>query len=130
MTKSRPHPAQRRPAKTSAAVALWRPDIVLATSIMAPTVRAPVVLAEPAVRPEALRNQLGTAQSLLSSLADARQLLDAVGAEVRSSAGTTGSIRDRVSATIAAYRAEAKLDEVLTGTWRQVSALMQERGLR
>jgi hypothetical protein len=35
-----------------------------------------------------------------------------------------------VSATIAAYRAEATLDDVLTGTWRRVSALMEERGLR
>jgi hypothetical protein len=35
-----------------------------------------------------------------------------------------------VEATIAAYRAEAALDGVLTGTWRQVSALMEERGLR
>ena len=40
------------------------------------------------------------------------------------------STRDRVSATIAAYRAEAALDDVLSGAWRRMSMLMEERGLR
>jgi hypothetical protein len=119
--------SSRRRLKTPGAVALWRPDIVLATSIIAPPARRAVVLAEPTARPEALHTQLGTARSLLATLAEARQLLGTAGADAPDRVGST---RERVSATIAAYRAEAKLDDVLTGTWRQVSALMEERGLR
>jgi hypothetical protein len=120
----------RRRLKTPTAVTLWRPDIVLATSITAPPARRAVVLAEPTARPEALHTQLGAARSLLAALADARQTLGAAALGARDRAGKAASTRERVSATIAAYRAEAKLDDVLAGTWRQVSALMEERGLR
>jgi hypothetical protein len=122
--------APARRLKTSSAVVLWRPQIVLATSIVAPTARRPVVLAEPAARPEALRTQLGAARSLLASLAEARQALGEAGVDAPDRSGQGESTRQQVSATIAAYRAEARLDDVLTGTWRQVSALMEERGLR
>jgi hypothetical protein len=117
----------RRRLKTPPAVALWRPDIVVATSITATPGRRPVVLGEPAARPEALHTQLGTARSLLATLAEARQLLGTATVDGHDRAAST---RERVSATIAAYRAEARLDDVLAGTWRQVSALMEERGLR
>jgi uncharacterized protein (DUF2252 family) len=120
----------RRRLRTSPAVTLWRPDIVLATSITAPPARRAVVLAEPPARPEALHTQLGTARSLLAALTDARQTLGTAALAARDRAGRAASTRERVSATIAAYRAEAKLDDVLAGTWRQVSALMEERGLR
>jgi hypothetical protein len=133
MTTARPRPldptAPRRRLKTSPAVALWRPQIVLATSITAPPARPAVVLAEPTARPEALRTQLGAARSLLASLASARQALGAAAFDA-DGRGQATSTREQVSATIAAYRAEAKLDDVLAGTWRQVSALMEERGLR
>jgi hypothetical protein len=117
----------RRRLKTPPAVALWRPDIVVATSITAAPGRRAVVLGEPAARPEALHTQLGTARSLLTTLAEARQLLGTATVDGHDRAAST---RERVSATIAAYRAEARLDDVLAGTWRQVSALMEERGLR
>jgi hypothetical protein len=39
-------------------------------------------------------------------------------------------MRERVSATIDAYRAEGALDDVLSGAWRRMSALMEERGLQ
>jgi hypothetical protein len=117
----------RRRLKTPPPVALWRPDIVLATSITATPGRRAVVLGEPTARPEALHTQLGTARSLLATLAEARQLLEAAPIDGHDRAVST---RERVSATIAAYRAEARLDDVLAGTWRQVSALMEERGLR
>jgi hypothetical protein len=133
MKTPRPRPVElstpRRKLKTSPAVSLWRPEIVLATSITTP-VRRPVVLADPAVRPEALTTQLGAARSLLASLGEARETLGAAAAEAHTRAADATTTRDRVSATFAAYRAEAALDDVLTGTWRRVSALMEERGLR
>jgi hypothetical protein len=122
--------SSRRRLKTPTAVALWRPEIVLATSITAPPTRRAVAVAEPAARPEALRTQLGAARSLLNSLQDARQTLGAAAAEANVRAAHAGSTRERVSATMAAYRAEAALDDVVAGTWRQVSALMEARGLR
>lgn len=122
--------APRRRLKTTPAVSLFRPAIVLATSITAPPARRAVVLAEPGARPEALRTQLGTTHSALARLDNARQTLGAAAADARTRATGAMSTRERVSATIAAYRAEAALDDVLTGAWRQVSALMEERGLR
>jgi hypothetical protein len=132
MPRSRPLDvvSSRPRLKTLRAVTLWRPQIVLATSIVAPPARPSVILAEPTARPEALHTQLGDARSLLASLDDVRQVLGTVAAEARDRAGRGASTREQVSATIAAYRAEAALDDVLTGAWRRVSALMEERGLR
>jgi hypothetical protein len=120
----------RRRLASPPAVALWQPDIVLATSITSAMARRRVSLADPGARPEALRTQLGAARSLLASLAEARETLGSAAADAHTRAGHAGSARERVSATFAAYRAEAALDDVLTGTWRQVSALMEARGLR
>ena len=134
MNTSRPRSldlaAPRRRLKTSPAVALWNPEIVLATSIGAAPARRAVTLAGPTSRPDALRTQLGATRSLLAGLDEARQTLSAAAAAARAQAGEATSARERVSATIAAYRAEAALDDVLTGAWRRVSALMEERGLR
>lgn len=133
MTSDRPRsvdsPRARR-IETRPAITPWRPDIVLATTIASAFPRPAVVVAEPGARPEAVEARLGTARSLLASLAEARQTLGAVAAKAEVRAAGATSTRERVSATIAAYRAEAVLDGVLTGTWRQVSALMEERGLR
>jgi hypothetical protein len=49
----------RRRLKTPAAVALWRPEIVLATSIGAAPTRGAIAVAEPAARPPALHAHLG-----------------------------------------------------------------------
>ena len=122
--------APRRRLKTTGAVALWRPDIVLATSITAAPTRRPVTVAEPSARPVALHTQLGAARSLLASLDGAGQTLGAVAAAAHARARQADSPRERVSATIAAYRAEAALDDVIAGAWRQVTALMEARGLR
>jgi uncharacterized protein (DUF2252 family) len=134
MDTPRPRPLElttpRRRLKTAPAVSLFRPDIVLATSITAAPARRAVVLAEPGTRPDALRTQLGTAHSVLARLDTARQTFGAAASQARARADEASSTRERVSATIAAYRAEAALDDVLTGAWRQVSALMEERGLR
>ena len=120
----------RQGIEISPSVALWRPEVVLATSITAPPTRPAVALAGPAVRPEALGPQLDTAQSVLAALAEAQQALGAVAAGARRRAEQPASTRARVSATIAAYRAEAELDDVLSGAWEQMSVLMEERGLR
>jgi len=122
--------APRRRLKTTPSVSLWRPEIVLATSINAAPTRRAVVLAEPTARPEAIRTQLGATRSLLAGLDGARETLSAVATDARTRAAGAASTRERVSATIAAYRAEAAMDDVLTGAWRRVSALMEERGLR
>jgi len=121
--------ADRRLAMAPA-VALWRPEIVLATSITAAPARRAVALAEPASRPEALVIQLDTTRSVLATLADARRALGPAAAEAHRRAEEAASTPERVSATIAAYRAEAALDDVLSGAWRRMSALMEERGLR
>ena len=134
MKTPRPRPGElatpKRWIKTAPAVSLWRPEIVLAHSIDAARPRRAVVLAEPGARPEALYTQLGHARSLLASLGDARESLGTAAADAHARAADAGTERDRVSATFAAYRAEAALDDVLTGAWRRVSALMEERGLR
>ena len=122
--------APRRRLKTTPSVSLWRPEIVLATSINAAPTRRAVVLAEPTARPEAIQTQLGATRSLLAGLDGARETLSAVATDARTRAAGAASTRERVSATIAAYRAEAAMDDVLTGAWRRVSALMEERGLR
>lgn len=130
MNASQPRPIDlaptRRTLRTAPAISLPRPQVVLATSISTPPARRRVVLAEPTARPEAVRTQLGAADSLLASLADARQALGTTAARAERATTT----QERVTATIAAYRAEAALDDVLTGAWRRVTALMEERGLR
>jgi hypothetical protein len=121
--------SSRRRLATPPAVALWKPEIVLATSIESAPARGRVILADPGAGPEALCTQLGAARSLLASLAEAHEALGGAAAAALARAEEAGSARERVSATFAAYRAEAALDDVLTGTWRQVSALMEARGL-
>jgi hypothetical protein len=120
----------RRRIATTPAVSLWRPEIVLATSITAAPTRRPVVLAGPTSRPAAVGVQFDTARNVLASLDEARQTLGTASADARRRAEDAASTRERVSATIAAYRAEAALDDALSGAWRRMSALMEERGLR
>ena len=121
---------KRRIKLKESAVALLRPEIVLASKID-PVAHNPVVtLGAPALRPQAVRAQIGTVRSMVSGLTDARQALTASAAAARVRAEQAGTARERVSAAIAAYRAEASLDDVLTGTLRDVTALMEERGLR
>jgi hypothetical protein len=122
--------SRRRRLETQPAITPWRPDIVLATTIDSAFPCPAVVVAEPGARPEAIGARLGSARNVLTALAEARETLTAAATEAQRRAAGAASTRERVSATIAAYRAEAALDGVLTGTWRQVSALMEERGLR
>ena len=111
-------------------VIVWRPDIVLAGGIMKPERRPAVILAEPHERPESVRARVEAAQSVLGTLAGAREALASRLVQTHDRARLALTERDRVSATIDAYRLEAQLDEVLTVTSTQVSMLMKERGLR
>jgi len=134
MTINRPRAratdSSRRRIEMRPAVVAWRPDIVLATTIASTSPQPIIVVAGPGARPEAVDARLGSARSLLAALSQARETLGAAAAEAQIRATDATSTRERVSATIAAYRAEAAMDGVLRGTWRQVSALMEERGLR
>jgi hypothetical protein len=111
-------------------VIVWRPEVVLAGGIAKPERRLPVTIAEPHQRPESVRARVETAQSVFDTLAGARESLTSRLTLAQDRARTAQTERDRVSATIDAYRLEAKLDEVLTVTSTQVSMLMKERGLR
>ena len=112
-------------------VALWRPDVVLADRkqrVVPP--RRLVMPGEPAFRPEAVRAQVDAAKALLRSFTQAHELLDAEAtrAETRGAAAT--SDRDRVSATIETYRLKAEMDDMLKGTMRKMTALVEGRIVR
>lgn len=120
---------QRRVTSASARVMLWRPEIVLAHTI-GPSAPGPgVTIAGPADRPAAVGARIEAAQSLLSSLTEARATLGVQAAQAQTRIRGARSTRERVTATMASYRVEAALDDVLSGTLRKVTALMEDRGL-
>jgi hypothetical protein len=120
---------KRKPKPAASCVTLWRPEIVLAPAVR-PIVNGPAVtLATPADRPHAIQARLDAAQSLLTSVAEARRTFGAQAAIVQTRAQQARSTRELVSATMETYRIEAALDGVLTGTLRQMTALMEERDL-
>lgn len=128
MRKIRP-PADTRRVKTSKSdVILWRPRIVVAPTPEAATTHRRRVTLEALASPAAAAMRLGTAESVLGSLADARVSL-AKAADARARAAEAESARERVIAATAAYRLEASFDQTLAGTYRQVTELMEERGL-
>jgi hypothetical protein len=116
--------------RSATSVVLWRPEVVLARNIVGADPRPSVRLAEPNQRPESVRVRVETARSILNSLAEAREDLSARLTAAQERAHAAQTERERVFATMDAYRLEAKLDDVLTTTSTQVSLLMKERGLR
>jgi hypothetical protein len=126
MKKPRRAAEQSRVKPPTSEVVLWRPSIVLANRIEAPARRKPVTLVAPTAQPDSGEQRI--VGSILS-LADTGAMLAARAAETRARAMEAGSERDRVSAAMAAYRLEASFDQALTGAYRQVTALMEERGL-
>lgn len=108
---------------------MWRPRVVLASSLGPLEHPGRVELAEPSQRPESVKARIDATRSVLARLEEARQLLIAQAAHIEARAIATRSERDRVSAAIDTYRVEAALDEVLAATSNRVSALMKERGL-
>jgi chorismate mutase len=110
------------------AIALWQPDIVVPDRTI---VHRPILTAgEPSLRPEATRAQVDETRLLLASLAERRAALGrrVAAADVR--AREASSDRERVSAVFESYRAQSELDDVLTGTMKQLTTLMKDRGLR
>jgi hypothetical protein len=126
MKKTRRPADQSRVKTPSSDVILWQPNIVLASRVEAPARRKPVTLAAPMAQPESGEPRI---VGSIFSLAGAGALLAARAAETRARSAEADSDRERVSAAMAAYRLEASFDEVLTGAYRQVTALMEERGL-
>jgi hypothetical protein len=126
MRKTRRPADQSRVKTPSSDVILWQPNIVLASRVEAPARRKPVTLAAPTAQPESGEPKI---VGSIFSLAGAGAVLAARAAETRARSAEADSDRERVSAAMAAYRLEASFDEALTGAYRQVTALMEERGL-
>ena len=114
----------------SGSVVLWRPEVVLAGLVTRPDRRPAVTLAEPHQRPESVRARVDAARTTLASFAEKRELLTSRMTVAQERARGAQTERERVSATIDAYRLEVALDDVLAATSTQVSMLMKERGLR
>jgi hypothetical protein len=122
-------PAESRRVKSPKNdVILWSPRIVVAPTLEAATTRRRRVTLEALASPAAAAMRLGTAESVLGSLAAARASLAKV-ADARTRAAEAESARERVIAAMTAYRLEASFDQTLAGTYRQVTELMEERGL-
>ncbi len=110
-------------------LALWRPDIVLAKRGALDAAHR-VVLAEPALRPEAVRAHIDATRSVLASIAEARHALGDHAAAVEAGVQAGASERERVAAVVEAYRIQGALDEVLQRTLRRARALLDEQGRR
>jgi hypothetical protein len=122
-------PADSRRVKTPKSdVILWCPRIVVAPTLEAATTRRRRISLEALASPAAAGTRLGTAESVLGTLADARASL-VKAADARARVAEADSARERVIAAMTAYRLEASFDQTLAGTYRQVTELMEERGL-
>ena len=109
-------------------IALWRPEIVLPERPLAH--RSIVLSGEPTVRPEATRVQLDSTRTMLSALAEKRETLRTRAALAEARVRDAVTDQERVSAVFETYRVESALDDVLTGTMKQLTSLMKDRGLR
>jgi len=109
-------------------IALWRPEIVLPERPLAH--RSIVLSGEPTVRPEATRVQLDSTRTMLSALAEKRETLRVRAALAEARVRDAVTDQERVSAVFETYRVESALDDVLTGTMKQLTSLMKDRGLR
>jgi hypothetical protein len=122
-------PLRPQPPRPSG-IALWRPDIVLAERLPSTIGSPAVVVAEPRLRPEAIRARLEATQSVLASAAEAEQTLRARVAAAEARAQAANSERERVTAVMEAYRVTAALETALGLTVRRAHALLGERGVR
>ena len=109
-------------------ITLWRPEIVLPERPIAH--RAIVLLGEPTLRPEATRAQLDSTRTALDALADKRDALSLRAAQAQARVRDAATDQERVTAMFETYRVESALDDVLTGTMRELTSLMKARGLR
>jgi len=109
-------------------ISLWRPEIVLPERPIAH--RSIVTVEEPTLRPEATRAQLDGTRTVLAALAQKREVLTARAAQAEVRVREAVTDQERVSAMFETYRVESALDDVLTGTAKQLASLMKDRGLR
>ena len=89
-----------------------------------------VVVAEPGLRPAAIRAQNESGTSILASLAEAQRALGARAAAAEARAFSAPTDQRRVTAVMESYRIHAALDEVLQRTLQRARALLEQRGLR
>jgi hypothetical protein len=92
--------------------------------------RTRITIAGPGLRPDATAVRIEAARSALRTLTEARDGFVARAAAARELVRVAPDERTRVAAMAQTYRAEAALDEVLKKTFNEVTALMEERGLR
>lgn len=124
-----PLEAPKRPMVRPSGIVVPRADIVI--SRRRPIVpRAQVALASPGLRPAATTVRLEATQATLRTLTVAREEFVERVAAARAQARTATDDGTRVAAMRETYRAEAALDDLLRRTLRDVTALMEERGLR
>jgi len=109
-------------------ISLWRPEIVLPERPIA--YRPIVTVGEPELRPEAMRAKLDGTRVVLAGLAEKREALAVRAAQAEARVREAVTDEERVSAMFETYRVESDLDEVLTGTMKQLTSLMKDRGLR
>jgi hypothetical protein len=107
-----------------------RGDIVLGRRLRPIVPRARVTIAGPGLRPDATAVRIEAARSALRTLTEARDGFVARAAAARELVRVAPDERTRVAAMAETYRAEAALDDVLKKTLSEVTALMEERGLR
>ncbi|HSF06688.1 MAG TPA: hypothetical protein VLG10_12935 [Methylomirabilota bacterium] len=118
------------PRSRASGITLWRPEIVLPGAASTAVRASRVVVAEPALRPEAVRAQVEATQSLLFSVAEAQLVLGIRAGTADTRAALAGSPGERVAAVMETYRIHAELDNVLRETLLRAGALLEERGLR
>jgi hypothetical protein len=120
----------KRPVLRPSGVVIPRGDIVLSSRRRPVVPRPRVTIAGPGLRPDATALRIEAARSALQTLTEARDGFVARAAAARERVRVAPDERGRVSAMAETYRAEAALDETLKKTLREVTALMEERGLR
>ena len=120
----------KRPVVRPSGVVVPRGDIVLSRRQRPIVPRPRVTIAGPGLRPDATAVRIEAARSALQTLADARDGFVSRAAAARERVRTAPDERVRVEAMAETYRAEAALDNVLRRTLSEVTALMEERGLR
>jgi hypothetical protein len=136
MTRSLPTPwpldlAASTPSRSSrpSGIALWRPEIVSPPGLTTPE-RHAIVIAEPALRPEAVRVQVEVSRTALARLAETQAVLDARAEALHTQGHGTGTERERVAAILETYRIKSALDEALRAAARRAGVVKEERGRR
>ena len=112
-------------------ITLWRPDLVLADRAQRVSPPRQLVMpGEPVFRPEAVRAQGDAAKALLRAFTEAHETFEAQAARAEARGPGALSERARVFAAMETYRVKAEMDDVLKGTMRKMTALMEGRSVR